>query len=62
MGPGGTPYVSMCSPKGFFGHFGLKTGVDFAHTAGPNHPPEGLLRLNLRIFYISFHFSTKLAR
>ena len=32
------------------------------NTAGPNHPPKGLLRLNLRIFYISFHFSTKLAR
>ena len=31
-------------------------------TAGPNHPPKGLLRLNLRIFYISFHFSTKLSR
>ena len=31
-------------------------------TAGPNHPPMGLLRLNLRIFYISFHFSTKLSR
>ena len=36
--------------------------IVFAMTAGPNHPPKGLLRLNLRIFHISFHFSTKLAR
>ena len=29
---------------------------------GPNHPSNGLLRLNLRIFYVSIHFSTKLSR
>ena len=29
---------------------------------GQTTHPKGLLRLNLRIFYISFHFSTKLAR
>ena len=28
-------------------------------TVGPNHPSNGVLRLNLRIFYISFHFLTK---
>ena len=29
---------------------------------GPNHSSNVLLRLNLRIFYISFHFLAKLAR
>ena len=34
----------------------------FFHGGAKNYPSNVLLKLNLRIFYISFHFLTKLAR
>ena len=43
----------------------LGSALDFGkffHGRPKSHSSNVLLRLNLRIFYVSFHFLTKLAR